>query len=249
MDRTETLLARFLTELRAAVALDALWLHGSLALGDYQEGASDIDAVAVLAAPLSRPQRGAVVALHRGLEREGPLAGRLHCNYVVRDAWDDPARPHLNWSYNGLRPKPISLVWRRELLLGEHALYGPGPRGIVPEVADADLAAYIRADVRDVLLPAAGKRRLWLRDMWVDYGPLMLARASVTLADGRLITKRAALGVLADLAAPPELVEDIRRRRYEAPAPAGPRWRLRRARLARAFLREGIPRVLARPSP
>ncbi|MQY11739.1 hypothetical protein SRB5_18580 [Streptomyces sp. RB5] len=246
MGDTDVLLERFLSDLTGIVAVDALWLHGSLALGDYREGVSDIDAVAVLREPLSRQQRDAVTALHRGLQREIPLARQLHCNYVVRDAWEDVSREHLNWSYDGLRPKAMSLVWRRELLAGGRALSGPGPDGIVPEVSDAALADYIRADLRDFLLPVAAKWRPWLRDMWIDYGPLVLARASVTLTDGRLITKGAALTVLTKLGAPPALVEDIRARRYGEPAPrGGPVWRLRRAGLARTFIRETTPKVLA----
>ncbi|MEV6109193.1 nucleotidyltransferase domain-containing protein [Streptomyces sp. NPDC051940] len=245
MTGTDALLARFQGELKGAVPLEALWLHGSLALGDYQEGVSDIDAVAVLATPLTAEQRRAVVALHRTLLREVPLAKHLHCNYVVLDAWADVARDHLNWSYGGLRPKAMSLVWRRELLAGGLTLHGPTPAGIVPEVTDAALAEYIRTDLREFLLPAARKRRIWRKDMWVDYGPLALARASVTLRDGRMITKREALDVLTQLSAPAALVDDIRARRYGHPAQKGLLWRHRRARLTRTFLRTTIPQVLA----
>jgi hypothetical protein len=66
----------------------------------------------------------------------------------------------------------------------------------------------------------------------------------VTLQDGRLITKREALEVLAGLDAPAEVVHDIYRRRYEAHQSTAQAWRIRRARLARAFVRAGIERIL-----
>ena len=51
-------------------------------------------------------------------------------------------------------------------------------------------------------------------DIWVDLGLLTFARATVTLREGRLISKRQALAVLPVLGAPAEVVEDITRRRY-----------------------------------
>ncbi|GAA5079360.1 putative nucleotidyltransferase [Thermocatellispora tengchongensis] len=41
------LLDRFLREAREAVPLTAMWVHGSLALGDYRPGRSDLDLIAV----------------------------------------------------------------------------------------------------------------------------------------------------------------------------------------------------------
>ena len=67
----------------------------------------------------------------------------------------------------------------------------------------------------------------------------------MTLRDGRLISKREALEVLAQLHAPTEVVRDIFRRRYEAVQPISGQWRFRRAHLARTFVRAAIPRVLA----
>jgi hypothetical protein len=79
-----------------------------------------------------------------------------------------------------------------------------------------------------------------------ELGLLTLARASVTLDQGRLITKREALDVLAGLDAPGEVVADIYRRWYEAAGPIPVRWRIRRGQHARAFTRTGIDRILAR---
>jgi hypothetical protein len=75
-------------------------------------------------------------------------------------------------------------------------------------------------------------------------GLLTFARASVTLREGRLITKREALGVLPGLGAPPAVVRDIRQRRYENPPPASERWRAERGYQARTFLRAAISQLL-----
>lgn len=50
---------------------------------------------------------------------------------------------------------------------------------------------------------------------WVDVGLTTFARATATLCDGRLLSKREALELLPELGAPVEVVEDIGRRRYE----------------------------------
>lgn len=82
----------------------------------------------------------------------------------------------------------------------------------------------------------------------MDLGLLTLARATVTLQDGRLITKAEALGVLAGLGAPAEVVDDIRQRQYD-PGPAAPRWVIRRADLTRAFLEPAIRQLLGQWAP
>jgi hypothetical protein len=94
------------------------------------------------------------------------------------------------------------------------------------------------------------RARLWTRDAWVDLGLVTFARASVTLREGRLISKREALAELPGLGAPTEIVEDIRRRRYGEPAPVRPaaseeEWRARRAESARGWLGPAIDGLVA----
>ncbi|GAA3126133.1 hypothetical protein [Nonomuraea salmonea] len=77
----------------------------------------------------------------------------------------------------------------------------------------------------------------------MDLGMVTVARATVTLQDGRLISKREALEVLHELGAPAVLIADIRARRYGTEQPVLSRYR--RGRLARAFVRSAIGRALA----
>ena len=139
----------------------------------------------------------------------------------------------------------MSPVTRRELCQGGLSLLGPDPATVVPPVTDDELADYIRGDMRDYWYPKTVMPDLWLPDIWVDLGLLTFARATVTLREGRLITKREALDVLAGLGAPHAVLRDIFQRRYENPPPISEGWRAERGRLARTYLREAIGQFLA----
>jgi hypothetical protein len=244
VDQVEPLLERFTASVADVVPLVALWAHGSLALGDFQPGRSDLDLVALVAADISDAQREQLRRTHEALISDEELADKLHCSYVVRDQLASTGRCHVTWAMGELFERRVSPVSRRELREGGLCLYGPEPAALVPAITDQELNDYIRADLRDFWYPKTAKPELWLREIWVDLGLLTLARASVTLQDGRLISKREALEVLARLDAPADVVHDIYQRRYAAEQPISEQWRLRRAHLARTFVRAGIARVL-----
>ncbi|WP_107490313.1 nucleotidyltransferase domain-containing protein [Streptomyces sp. CB02959] len=259
---TAALLRAFLTGLRDRVPLRALWAHGSLAGGDYQEGRSDLDLIAFLARPATPQEADDLAGLHRRLAATGgPAARSLHCAYLDGTAPDDPAHLHLAWAHEELMHRQITPVTRRELHTFGRVLYGEDPAALLPPVTDDQLTAFVLADLRGFWRPALGHPEYWLRDIWVDLGLLTLARATVTLRNGTLISKRRALPVLAGLGAPTQVLADIRHRRY-GPAPASPDappspdapgapdahradWPVRRAELTRAFLAPAIDRTLA----
>ncbi|MEV4802838.1 nucleotidyltransferase domain-containing protein [Nonomuraea sp. NPDC049421] len=238
---TERLLEVFLEGVEPAVPLVALWAHGSLAAGDYQPGRSDLDLVAVLDTTPTMDHWRRIKAVHRRLRL--PLAERLHCSYMARQELDDLGAEHITWAHEHIFRRPVTAVTRRELHEGARVLYGPPPAELLPPVSDEELARFIRADLRDFWLVRAQGRRRWLQDVWVDLGMVTVARATVTLQDGRLISKREALEVLHELGAPAVLIADIRARRYGTEQPVLSRYR--RGRLARAFVRSAIGRVLA----
>lgn len=237
---TERLLKDFLQGVEPIVPLVAVWAHGSLATGDYQEGRSDLDLVAVIDSPVTMEQWRRIKAAHRALDR--PLAALLHCSYLAREELADHAVEHVTWAHERIFRRPVTAITRRELHEGARLLYGPPPAGLLPPVSDAEVTEFVRADLRDYWLPKTRGRRRWLRDIWVDLGVLTVARATVTLRDGRLITKKEALDVLAELGAPETVVADIRARRYGTPPPVLSRFR--RGRLARAFVRSSIKGAL-----
>lgn len=241
------LLDRFLAGLHEALPPIALWVHGSLALGDFQPGRSDVDTIAVVASAPTKEQRRLLKVLHQALAAEFPQAKKLHCSYIVRSTLPDSQVRHLTWAHEELQTRPVTEVTRRELHTGDMTLFGPSPRELLPPVTDEELAAFIRADLRDFWLPATAKPVRWLQDIWVDLGLLTLGRATVTLDDGRMLTKGEALDVLSGLGAPAEVLADIRGRRYGSTAPLSFPRRVRRAALTRAFVRSGIKRTLDAP--
>jgi hypothetical protein len=243
-DEVRPLLDRFASGGARTLPLVALWAHGSLALGDFQPGRSDLDLIALIRAAPTAAQRQELQRTHEGLAAQEPLAEKLHCSYVIEAELGDAGRDHLTWAHGELFDRPVSPVTRRELCQGGLALLGPAPATVVPPVTDQELKDYIRADLRDYWYPHTARSDLWLNDIWVDLGLLTFARATVTLTDGRLITKREALEVLAGLDAPADVLRDIYQRRYAAAEPLSEEWRATRGELARTYLRAGIGRVL-----
>ncbi|MER6269947.1 nucleotidyltransferase [Streptomyces sp900105755] len=241
---TETLLARFVRELSVLDPV-AVWAHGSLAAGDdYQEGRSDLDLIAVLPGPVTPAVVWKVAVAHARL-RTLALAPVLHCTYLTPSTAADPARSHLTWAHGQLFKRPVSPVTRRELHAFGRVLHGRAPAGLLPPVTDRELGDFVVRDQRDYWRPVVGKAAPWTRDVWVDLGLITFARATVTAREGRLISKREALGLLPALGAPAEVVEDIRSRRYGDPAPATEEWTARRARLTRDYLGPAIDALTA----
>ncbi|MFF3335942.1 nucleotidyltransferase domain-containing protein [Streptomyces sp. NPDC002888] len=243
MQKTDALLTRFLGEL-AALDPVAVWAHGSLAGGDYQEGRSDLDLIAVLPGPVGLSTVRRVVALHRELRAE-PLAATLHCSYLTPATWDDAGRSHLTWAHAHVMRRPVTPVTRRELHVFGRVLHGEPPDRLLPPVPDRELEEFVVRDQRDFWRPAVDKARLWRQDIWVDLGLMTFARATATLRHAGLISKREALDLLPGLGAPAEVVDDIRRRRYADPAPPTAEWTARRGELARTYLGPAIDGLVA----
>ncbi|UZJ33744.1 nucleotidyltransferase domain-containing protein [Streptomyces endophytica] len=225
--RTDALLQRFRTALHTHLPLRALWAHGSLAGGDYQEGRSDLDLIAVLDRPPTPEDERHIGALHRALDATDPLAPHLHCSYLVADdTAADPGCCHLTWAQRELFHRPVTPVTRRELHTFGRVLSGDAPGALLPPVTDVELATHIRHDLQGYWRPALDRPARWLQDVWVDLGLLTLARATVALRDGTLITKAEALTVLGELGAPAAVVTDITSRRYGPGPRPSPRTRV-----------------------
>ncbi|GCB50363.1 nucleotidyltransferase domain-containing protein [Streptomyces sp. NL15-2K] len=241
---TDALLDRFLDEL-AVLAPVALWAHGSLAGGDYQEGRSDLDLIAVLDRPVSLSTVRTIVTLHRRLRTE-PLAAELHCSYLTPDRLGDAGLSHLTWAHEHVMRRPVTPVTRRELHSFGRVLHGRPPAELLPAVPDRELGEFVVRDQRDFWRPAVDKAHLWRQDIWVDLGLMTFARATATLRDSSLISKREALEALPDLGAPVEVVEDVERRRYGRSAPSSEEWTVARGELTRAYLGPAIDALVAR---
>lgn len=222
----------------SALPVVAVWVHGSLALGDFVPSRSDLDLVCVVPG-LVDP--AAIKAIHRPLT--SPLGRRLHCTYVPVDSLADATLRHPTFAQERYFTRPVSPVARRELSLGDLALFGPPPSSLLPATTDAELTDFVRADLLTFWHPVTAKRTPWLRDIWVDLAMVTLARAETTLRTGTLITKQAALAHLSTLGAPSAVVRDIHQRRYGGAVDRSLSWRRHRAELTRSFLRTKIPAV------
>ncbi|MFZ0667631.1 MAG: nucleotidyltransferase domain-containing protein [Acidimicrobiales bacterium] len=244
-DATCRLTDRFISAIEPVLPLIAVWAHGSLAGGDYQPGRSDLDLIAVLSRPSTAAEERALREVHQSLGNSFELASRLHCSYCVAGELDDPERSHLTWAHEELMHRRVTPVTRRELHDFGLVLYGEEPAALLPAVTTEQLAEFVVRDWESFWLPSLDHAQRWSRDIWVDLGLLTLARATVALKDDVLITKAQALGVLIELGAPAEVVDDIRQRRYGDPDPASQPWLTRRAELTLGFLRPALERAIA----
>jgi hypothetical protein len=248
-EATGRLLGRFISALQPVLPLVSVWAHGSLAGGDYQPGRSDLDLIAILGRPCTAAEEQQLGEVHESLGSASALASRLHCSYCAAGELDDPARLHLTWAHEEFMRRRVTPVTRRELHDFGLVLYGEAPAALLPPVTGEQLAGFVVQDLESFWLPSLDHRERWDRDIWVGLGLLTLARATVTLRDGKLITKARALCVLTELGAPAEVVEDIRQRRYGDPGPASQQWIARRAELTLTFLRPAIEQVVAQWPP
>jgi hypothetical protein len=248
-EATGRLLDRFVGDIRPVVPLVSVWAHGSLAAGDYQEGRSDLDLIAILTRPCTAAEEQQLGEVHQSLGRAIALAPGLHCSYCAAGELDDPEHRHLTWAHQEFMRRRVTPVTRRELHDFGLVLYGQAPAALLPPVTGEQLAAFVVQDLETFWLPALDHRDRWDRDIWVDLGLLTMARATVTLRDGTLITKAAALRVLTGLGAPAEVIDDIRQRRYGSPGPASPHWIARRAELTLTFLRPAIEQAISQWPP
>ncbi|WP_328914706.1 MULTISPECIES: nucleotidyltransferase domain-containing protein [unclassified Streptomyces] len=131
-DEVKPLLDRLLADVREALPLETMWAHGSLALGDYQPGRSDLDMVAVVRSEITPAQRQRVGLLHKKLDADLPEAAKLHCSYMVRSTLADTGARHLTWAHRHLQERDVTPVSRRELRTGDLSLFGPPPTDFSP---------------------------------------------------------------------------------------------------------------------
>ncbi|GIF25308.1 hypothetical protein BJ973_003587 [Actinoplanes tereljensis] len=229
----------FASAITSIAGVVGFYAGGSIGSGDYRPGISDLDLVAVIAAPLTRYRRAKLRALHRVI---GPA--KLHCAYVPIGDISDISLSHVNWAHEQMFRRPLSGIARGELHQFGVTVYGPPPGELVPPVSAAQLADAARGELSGYWAGAVRKTTVWRTDLHVDLGLTTVSRAAETIATGRLITKREAIDRLPELGVPAPLVDEIRRRR------AGDRVELseervrERAALVRRLMREHLGRLL-----
>jgi len=196
---------------RAAPGLvESLYLTGSLALGDYRHGVSDVDFLAVTARPLDGEDLVAVAAAHRDLPELPHLDGIYLDRSVLRDMPDsDDVVPH---SVNGVfhTDQPCGelnpILW---LGLTRHSIpvRGPAPGTLGLHVDPDRLRVWSLANLKGYWQPLAGQIREAVSGRaddapaagggvaWAVLGP---ARLHYTLATGDVTSKTGAGNYAAD---------------------------------------------------
>jgi hypothetical protein len=127
-------------------------------------------------------------ALHRTLG-----VAKLHCAYVSLPDISDVGRKHVTWAHERMFRRPLSGISRAELHQFGVTVYGPAPAELGPPLGPAELAEAARAELRGYWTGAVRRARVWRTDLHVDLGLTTVSRAGVTIATGRLITKREAI--------------------------------------------------------
>ena len=192
----EQTLAAFAEGVRGALRdnLAAIYVAGSLLMGDFAPASSDVDFLVVTAAPLGADETARLAALHAELARRWVWGGRLEGGYAARSA----LRP---WGIEGaiaaIEPGEVlqasvpsdysadNMVALRDY---SHTLYGPAPEQVLPSVDRAALDAGLREYLADLVeRPDATEQPPETAELasWV----LNIARCLFGLREGRPCTK------------------------------------------------------------
>jgi predicted nucleotidyltransferase len=229
LDRfSERLAAEFGPDLTGA------YVHGSLALGDYRHGTSDVDFIVILSREVVATDRERIDRLHRELIRHVPLCRLLEGMYVSRKALEDRklSRSCPYVKLGRLRRGGHRVGATARHMLREHgiALAGPPARELVPPVPADDVFAEMDFNLNVYWAKKARQPLLYLFDEPVDFAVLTLPRVVHTLDTGTMISKGAAAELL-DTRYPQwrPLLADVRGR-----FPSGDRVRFPLGRVARA---------------
>ena len=88
------------------------------------------------------------------------------------------------------------------------------------------------------------KRAIWYRDIYVDLGLTVWARAEATISEGRLITKSEAISRMRERGVPEEIVDQVASRRAGVTVTIDDEEREARAATVRRFLTREFARLL-----
>jgi predicted nucleotidyltransferase len=175
----------------------SLALHGSLALGDFAPGRSDLDVLAVMATDPTATTLASLDDVHARLDTDFPeWSGRVEVDYISAEAVEaivqgiDESRPMIRISpREPLHEVEVSrhyaLTWAAAIQ-ADQPIAGAAPSTVLPAIDR-------RLIIRQVVLQHVRAWPEWVHDMQAvgaqAYAVLTLCRATEALATGRQVYK------------------------------------------------------------
>ena len=179
-----------------------IYCYGSLSLGDFEPGSSDIDFLVVTEHEPLESMLHALEAMHARIAASGLLwAEKLEGSYIPRAALRhyDPANNRhptigMDWPFS-IRAHGGHWVIERSIVR-EYGMVvqGPPPKTLIDPVSPDELRAAVRQALDDYWrMPLDGPEPAWLRTRdYQAYAILTMCRALYTLAYGTVVSKPAA---------------------------------------------------------
>ncbi len=173
-----------------------LYLHGSLAGGDFNPLTSDIDFIVVTRGELPLDIIPALEALHRRLWADGgKWAAKLEGAYLPQESLrryhpNDPPRPAVNEGRFYLDQQDSAWIIQRHVLR-EHgvAVAGPPVREMIDPVGPEDLRMAVAGLLCTWWAPMLQEAARLRTPEYQAYAALTMARALYTLEHGAIVSK------------------------------------------------------------
>lgn len=195
----QAVLQRLLRDVRAVLGEQfvGLYVHGSLAYGDYDASRSDMDVLVVTVQPLPQTLVAALQVMHERITLSGmPRATNMEVSYIPRSAlrrFDraDCHHPALRADGTfGVDGHGHEWVIQRHIIR-EHGitLAGPDPRTMIDPVCAEDLRQSVRGLLEEWWAPQLHDPFRLRSDEYQAYAILTMCRMLYTLTHGSIASK------------------------------------------------------------